>query len=163
MKKNYKPLLFAATGFIGGTFIATLITILISLTTSLSGENPWQYLPMVPGFEAAVGNQLGAFALQFFLSGLLGAGFAAASLIFETERWSFAFQSLLHFVVLAGIMLPIAWVTRWMEHSLGGVLGYLLIFVAIYFVIWLCYSLPTRRKIERMNRALKENNNKENR
>lgn len=163
MKKKGRPLLFAAFGFIGGTFIATLVTMLISLTTSLSGANPWRYLPMVPGFEAAVGNQLGAFALQFFLSGILGAGFAAASLIFEIERWSFAFQSLLHFMVLAGIMLPIAWFTRWMQHSLGGILVYLLIFVAIYFVIWLCYSLPTRRKIERMNLALKEANNKQNR
>ena len=45
---------------------------------------------------------------------------------------------------------------RWMEHSLGGVLKYVGIFVAIYALIWIVMYGGIKRKIKAMNERVRE-------
>ena len=81
----------------------------------------------------------------------MGAGFAAASIIWELDSWSLAKQSGIYFMIISVIMLPIAYFTNWMKHTVLGVLSYVAIFVAIFVVVWLSQYLLWKRKIKQMN------------
>lgn len=48
-------------------------------------------------------------------------------------------------------MLPIAYVTNWMEHTMIGILSYVGIFVAIFISVWLIQYFVWKMKIKRMN------------
>ncbi|MDY3987364.1 MAG: DUF3021 family protein, partial [Peptoniphilaceae bacterium] len=65
-----------------GVTISYLITILISL-----GWGNGNYLPCVPEFIRFAGSEVHAVILQAVLSGILGAGFAASSIIWEMDSW----------------------------------------------------------------------------
>lgn len=153
MKK--KLVLRGLLGFPVGIALGLVITILISWTI---GDGI--YYPVVPDFALAMGSELRAVTLQSLLCGLMGAGFAMTSLIWEVDRWSLARQSGIYFAAACGLMLPIAYVSNWMEHSLLGFLSYFGIFLGIFAVVWVIQYLIWRGKIRRMNdklRAEKEN------
>ncbi|MCI8853398.1 MAG: DUF3021 domain-containing protein [Lachnospiraceae bacterium] len=126
---------------------------LISIGLSLAWGNGY-YSPCEPQLVQSVGNEVLAVLLQAFLCGLLGAGCAAGSVVWELERWSIARQTGVYFLILSVIMLPTAYVLYWMEHSLGGFLGYLGIFVLIFLIMWVVEYNICRYNVKRMNRNL---------
>ena len=114
------------------------------------------YCPCMPQSAAQAGSEIGAVALQAALCGLIGAGFSAGSLIWEVERWSLVRQTITHFLLSSLIMLPIAYFTYWMEHSLWGFLRYFGIFTGIFAGIWLSQYLSIRRQVAKMNEKLQQ-------
>ena len=94
MKK--KLLLRGALGFPIGIAIGYVITICISLVWAGG-----YYSPCVPELAEALGSEIGAVALQALLCGLLGAGFAASSVIWEMESWSIARQTGVYFFIIS--------------------------------------------------------------
>lgn len=132
-----------------GIALGYVISILISL-----GRGEGAYSPCMPQLEAHVGSEIGAVVLQAALCGLIGAGFSAGSLIWEVERWSLVRQTITHFLLSSLIMLPIAYFTYWMEHSLWGFLRYFGIFAGIFAGIWLSQYLSIRRQVAKMNEKL---------
>lgn len=136
MKK--KILMRGLFGLPTGIAIGFVITLIISICIG-NGS----FYPVTPELIDATGNELNAVILQTVLCAIMGAGFAAASIIWELDSWSLAKQS--------GIMLPIAYFTNWMKHTVLGVLSYVAIFVAIFVVVWLSQYLLWKRKIKQMN------------
>ena len=136
-----------------GITLGLAITILISWAI---GDGI--YYPVVPDFAQAMGSELRAMTLQTLLCGLMGSGFAMSSLIWEVERWSLARQTGLYFVAACGLMLPIAYVSNWMKHSLLGFLSYFGIFLGIFVAVWISQYLIWRGKIRRMNDKLRVEN-----
>ena len=147
MKK--KALLRGLLGVPLGMAMGYLITIVISL-----GWGQGRYVACMPELTALAGSEAGAVGLQAVLCGVLGAAFAMCSLIWEMERWSFLKQSAIYFAITALVMLPIAWVCGWMEHSAGGVALYTGVFAGIFAVAWAVQYLTLRGKIRRMNRRM---------
>lgn len=151
-KKVWKYLGF---GFISGIFISQTILLLISSIISISiQKNIFSAAP--PQLIEQMGNELYAAILQYFLAGILGAGFSVSSLVWQMESWSPLKQTLVHFAILSCIMLPIAWLTYWMQHTVVGVLIYFGIFIAIYVVIYFIIALSTKAKIKKMNQSLQK-------
>ncbi|MCI6378009.1 MAG: DUF3021 domain-containing protein [Clostridiales bacterium] len=111
------------------------------------------FFPCVPAFAAQLG-ELNAAALQAALTALTGAGYAAASVIWEIDRWSLLKQTLLYLAAAAASLLPTAYVCHWMEHSLMGALAYAAVFLGIFVFIWLAQYLALRKKIAKMNAAM---------
>ena len=107
-----------------------------------------------------MGNELNAVILQTVLCGVMGSGFAAASVIWELDSWSLARQSGVYFMIACIIMLPIAYITNWMEHSIAGVLSYVGIFIVIFVVVWLAQYLSWKHKIKRMNECFRKGKDK---
>lgn len=136
-------------GFPSGIALGQIITILTSLVFGDGG-----YYPCVPELISMAGSEIGAVALQAFLCGILGAGFAAASVIWEIESWGLVKQTGIYFLVVSAVMLPIAYANFWMEHSLKGVLSYLGIFVLIFAVIWVIEYAVVWWNVKKMNRSL---------
>ena len=144
MKK--KIIMRGLFGLPTGIAIGFVITLIISICIG-NGS----FYPVTPELIDATGNELNAVILQTVLCAIMGAGFAAASIIWELDSWSLAKQSGIYFMIISVIMLPIAYFTNWMKHTVLGVLSSVAIFVAIFVVVWLSQYLLWKRKIKQMN------------
>ena len=133
-------------GFPVGIAIGYVITVIISICI---GDGFFH--PVNPELVNKMGSELNAVLIQTGLSGIMGTGFAMASVIWEIDSWSLAKQSGIYFMIISVIMLPIAYFTNWMKHTALGVLSYVAIFVAIFVVVWLSQYLLWKRKIKQMN------------
>lgn len=140
-------------GFPIGIAIGYVITILISI---ILGQG--RYVSVRPELIEALGNEVNAVVVQTVLCAVMGAGLAMASVIWEIDKWSLAKQSGIYFAIACAVMLPIAYVANWMQHSLGGVLSYFGIFTAIFVVVWIGQYLSWKSKIRKMNESVKRNN-----
>ena len=149
MKK--KAILRGILGFPLGIAIGYAISIGISLVWAEG-----YYAPCVPELITVMGNEINAVILQTLLSGLIGTGFAAASVIWEAERWSLMVQTGVYFIVVSIIMMPAAYVTYWMEHTIGGFLSYFGIFALVFVIIWAVEVIIGRYLVHKMNRSLCE-------
>lgn len=138
-------------GFPVGVAIGFVITIIISVCI---GDG--SFYPVTLELIETMGNELNAVILQTVLCGIMGAGFAMASVIWEMDSWSLAKQSGIYFSVACILMLPIAYVTNWMKHTAGGILFYVSIFVVIFLIVWLIQYSAWRRKIKKMNDCIKK-------
>lgn len=147
MKK--KIVLRSLLGFPIGIAIGYLITIFVSL-----GLANGYYSPCVPELISAMGNEINAVILQALLSGLLGAVSAASSVIWEIERWGIIKQTGIYFMIASVTMLPIAYFSYWMEHSIGGFLSYFGVYILIFAVLWIIQFVIGKRNVRRMNEKL---------
>ena len=139
----------AGPGFFIGIAIVQIISVLISL---MSGNG--EFIICTDEFIAQIGNEALAAAVQTLLCGIMGSGFAAASVIWELENISIAAQSGSCFGIYAIIMFPIAYVTNWMEHSLSGIISYVLIFAVCFGVIWIIQYFAWKNRIKAINSKL---------
>lgn len=152
-KKIIKRGLF---GFPVGIAIGFVITIIISVCI---GDG--SFYPVTLKLIETMGNEVNAVILQAVLCGIMGTGFAMASVIWELESWSLAKQSGIYFLIACIIMLPIAYIANWMEHSIGGLLSYVGIFVAIFFAVWFAQYLIWKGKIKKINELINKEGRKE--
>lgn len=147
MKK--KIILRVVSGSIIGIAIGYIISILISLIWAKG-----YYSPCVPELKAVMGNEINAVLFQTVLCALLGAGFSVASLIWQKESWSLVKQTGIYFVVISVIMLPVAYLTYWMEHSVAGFFSYFGIFAFIFVIVWLVQFAVAKQTVKKMNEKL---------
>ena len=141
-------------GFVGfpvGIAIGFVITL---ISSACVGDG--SYYPVTPELIGSMGNELNAVILQTVLCGIIGSGFAMASVIWELDSWSLAKQSGIYFLIACIIMLPIAYITNGMKHSIAGILSYVGIFVVIFVIVWIAQYLNWKRKIKRMNECFRK-------
>jgi hypothetical protein len=146
-----KTICRGALGFPLGICIGHVIAIGISIAQA-TGE----YYPCAPDLAALFESELAAIIFQAVLSGLLGTAFAAASVIWEMEKWSLAKQTGIYFMIVSLAMLPTAYFSHWMEHSLAGFALYFGGFIALFIAIWAITYFVWKSKIQRMNTNIKE-------
>ena len=144
-----KIVLRSLLGFPLGLALGYMITIIISLIFA-----DGYYSPCVPELTTSMEREINAVLLQAFLCGILGSGFGAASVIWELENWGLVRQTGIYFTIVSVIMMPIAFVTHWMEHSLKGILSYFGIFFIIFFGIWVIQYVIAKRNVKKMNDVL---------
>ena len=131
-----------------GLAISTAITIIISLNI---GDG--KYYAVTPEMTADCGSEIMAVVIQALCSMLYGAAFSGASLVWNTD-WSLTKMTAVHFLICSAATFPTAYLMRWMEHSVGGVLLYFVQFVVIYVIIWIISYMATKRKIEAFNKKI---------
>ncbi len=151
MKK--KIMLTCLIGALAGHFISSVITMTISL---FAGDG--QFYPVVPELIKACGSEINAVWIQFMCSCLYGAAWAGASFLWKIERWSLLRQTATHFLLCTTATFPIAYFMYWMPHSIGGILSYYALFLAIYWGIWTAEYSCMKREIGRMNERLDKRN-----
>ncbi|MDE6851158.1 MAG: DUF3021 domain-containing protein [Lachnospiraceae bacterium] len=133
-----------------GIAIGYLITIIYSLAWGKGTYSPC----VAPELVKLMGNELNAVILQTGFYCLLGGTYAASSVIWELETWGITKQTVIYFLIGTCVMMPVAYFTYWMEHSLAGFLTYFGIFVLIFFIIWLTLFLVTLHVVKTMNEKL---------
>lgn len=152
MKK--KIILRGMLGVPLGLAMGYVITIVISLIWANG-----YYSPCVPDLVTAMGSEINAVLLQAILCGILGSGFGAASVIWEMEDWGIVKQTGIYFLIISVIMLPIAYLTHWMEHSLKGILFYFAIFFMIFVAIWIVQFAIAKHNVKKLNETLYKKQN----
>ena len=156
MKK--KIIMRSLLGFPLGIALGYLITVFGSL-----GWGDGFYYPCTPELVATMGSEINAVVVQTLLSGAIGTGFAASSVIWEIDTWSLVKQTGIYFLIVSLIMLPIAYFAYWMEHSFIGFCIYFGIFALIFVVLWTMMYVVGRYHVKQINEKLsnvKENQNK---
>ena len=151
MKKEFVLRVFI--GLLGGIVISYLITIGISLAI---GDG--SYYPCVPNLIERFGNEVTAIIIQTVLSAVLGAGFAGSSIIWEMDEWSLLKQTSIYFGIVSVLMMTVAYICEWMEHSVKGILSYFGIFFAIFIVIWIVQYLIWKIRISKIKEDIQRNN-----
>ncbi len=140
-------------GLSGGIVLSYLITIAISL---VGGDG--NYYPCVPSLTERFGNEVTAVMIQTVLSAILGAGFAGCSLIWEKDEWSLLKQTSIYFLIVSVLMMVVAYICEWMEHSVNGILSYFGIFFAIFIVVWIVRYLIWKVRISKIKECIQKNN-----
>ena len=138
-------------GFPIGVMIGCILSIVFSFMYA-----DGSFHAVVPSLTEKMGNELNAVIFQTILCGIIGSAFAAGSVIWEIDSWSIAKQSAVYFLVGGLVLLPIAYLTDWMEHSVKGAISYFIVFVFIFAVIWIAKYLILRSKIKRLNGEFKK-------
>lgn len=136
-------------GFPLGIALGYVITVLTSL-----GLGDGSYIPCMPELVSAMGNEIHAVVVQTLLSGLIGTGFAASSVIWEMDTWSLVKQTGIYFLIVSLVMLPIAYFAYWMEHSIIGFCVYFGIFALVFVVLWAIMYIIRRHHVKQMNEKL---------
>lgn len=144
-------------GFLGfplGVAIGYVITVIISVFV---GDG--SFYPVTAELIDTMGNELNAVVFQTVLCGIMGMGYAMASVIWDIDSWSLAKQSGVYFAIACVVMFPIAYIANWMKHDIVGILSYAGIFVAIFIFVWLIQYLVWKDKVKRMNDGIQNSNN----
>ena len=151
MKKEFVLRVFV--GLLGGIVISYLITIGISLVI---GDG--SYYPCVSNLIERFGNEVTAIIIQTVLSAVLGAGFAGSSIIWEMDEWSLLKQTSIYFGIVSVLMMTVAYICEWMEHSVKGILSYFGIFFAIFIVIWIVQYLIWKVRVSKIKEGIQKKN-----
>lgn len=154
MKK--KLILRGALGFPIGITIGYFITIFFSLIWAEG-----YYSPCVPELVTTMGNEIKAVMMQALFSGLLGVGFGASGVIWEIEHWSIVKQTGIYFLIVSFIMMPIAYLLYWMEHSVAGFLSYFGIFALIFVLVWVIEFSIGKQDVKKLNDKLDKTRDEE--
>ncbi len=149
MKKNLirRCLVGAPIGISISFIIAIIISVII---------NKGEFYPVDPQFSQLCGGELNAVIIQSVSSMIYGAIMAGASVIWEVDNWSLLKQTVVHCLVISLATLPIAFFMHWMPHNVLGAVVYFAIFFAIYFIIWISLYLSIKRKIQALDKKVKE-------
>jgi hypothetical protein len=140
-------------GLLGGVVISHFVTIGISLVI---GDG--SYYSCVPSLIERFGSEVTAVIIQTVLSAILGAGFAGSSLIWEKDEWSLLKQTSIYFGIVSVLMMTVAYICEWMEHSVKGVLSYFGIFFAIFVVVWIVQYLIWKVRVSKIKEGIQKNN-----
>lgn len=136
-----------------------LINQIVGIVRSLAAADG-RYSPVTPAFEARFPSATVAVIVQLVLIGLVGATFAAASVIFEIERWSFVRQGLVHLAVTSAVTIPVC-LYCWKPESASGACVLVGSWLFTYVVTWLIQYLIYRHNIRVLNEKIKAVNGKE--
>lgn len=149
MKKRFVSRILS--GFVIGLAIGYLLSIIFSLIWANG-----YYSPCVPELKEVMGNEINAVIFQAALCGLLGIGFSLASMIWQKENWGIVKQTGIYFAVISVIMLPVAYLTYWMKHSMAGFFSYFGIFALIFVFVWIIQFFIGKKNVKKMNEKLKK-------
>ena len=141
--------------------ICMLINQLVGICVSLSNADG-RYSPVTPAFEARFASTTAAVIVQLLLIGLIGAVFAACSVIFEIERWSFLKQGLVHLAITSAVGIPIC-LFCWMPENAAWAAGLCGSWLLTYVITWLSQYFVYRHSIRKLDKKIKAVNGKETR
>ena len=139
----------AILGFIYGVFIGQTILIIESLFM-----RDGNFYAVSASLLELAGTKIAAVIIQYFLTGIIGLTFASTTVIFEMDEWSLLRQTIIHFIITSIVMYVAGFLCGWFPHTVGSTLAWFGVFVVVYLIFWICFSLYYKNKVKKMNEAL---------
>ncbi len=132
---------FAGTGFLLGMILGNLIAWMTGSIVS-------------PALVDRVGSRAGAILLQTMVSGLYGAAAVSGMLLYEVDQWSLAKATIVHYLIVAVLYVPMALFLGWAESAADILIveGFQLI---AFFLIWLIMCRRYRVEVRKLNELMK--------
>lgn len=134
-----------------GPGITTGIAIVISL---IIGDGT--YYAVMPQLAQDFGSELNAVLVQTMVSLMYGAIWGGASFVWEMENWGITRQTVTHLLIVSLSTLPVAYLMRWMDRNVMGVVSYFAIFLAVYAGVWVFQFSRMKRRIACINRCMQQ-------
>ena len=75
----------------------------------------------------------------------------------KKDDWSLLKQTSIYFATVTSLMMVVAYICEWMEHSLQGFLCYFTIFFVIFIVVWIIQYMIWKRRISIINAKIADN------
>ena len=139
----------AILGFIYGVFIGQTILIIESLFM-----RDGNFYAVSNSLLELAGTKIAAVIIQYFLTGIIGTTFAATTVIFEMDNWSLLRQTITHFVITSIVMYIAGFLCGWFPHTVVSTLIWFGVFVVVYVIFWICFSMYYKNKVKKINEAL---------
>ena len=139
----------AILGFIYGVFIGQTILIIESLFM-----RDGNFYAVSASLLELAGTKIAAVIIQYFLTGIIGLTFASTTVIFEMDEWSLLRQTIIHFIITSIVMYVAGFLCGWFPHTVGSTLAWFGVFVVVYLIFWVCFSLYYKNKVKKINDAL---------
>ena len=139
----------AILGFIYGVFIGQTILIIESLFM-----HDGNFYAVSASLLELAGTKIAAVIIQYFLTGIIGTTFAATTVIFEMDNWSLLRQTILHFIIVSIVMYIAGFLCGWFPHTVVSTLIWFGVFVVVYVIFWICFSMYYKNKVKKINEAL---------
>ena len=139
----------AIMGFIYGVFIGQTILIIESLFM-----RDGNFYAVSASLLELAGTKIAAVIIQYFLTGIIGTTFAATTVIFEMDNWSLLRQTIIHFIITSIVMYIAGFLCGWFPHTVSSTLAWFGVFIVVYIIFWICFSLHYKNKVKKMNEAL---------
>lgn len=95
---------------------------------------------------------------QFLICLVTGFYCAAISVVYEIEHWSLLRATITH-AILISFYLPVAYFAGWIPSGLIPTIGFIIYFIAIYFIIWFSMKHHFDKQAKVLNEQLKQLNN----
>lgn len=111
----------------------------------------------VPGFVTRAGGEIVAAFLQPLLIGWIGFAFAAGSVLFEIERWSFLQQGLAHLAVTLPVFIAVEFLCFGLSN-VPALLSFAASAALSYAVTWFVQYLVWRGKVHRLDEEIRRRN-----
>lgn len=93
-------------------------------------------------------------SVSILLTGLIGAVFGGASILYDIERWSFLKQGICHFLVTAMVWIPISVFLWGLGKYVTTLISIVISFAVTYGVTWWMQYLRCRENIRQINEKL---------
>ena len=137
-----------------------LIGVIISIITSLiflQGD----YYPMIPvSFMGEVYyerfNETIVMLIAVGLWALIGILFTYGNNIFTKTDWSITKQTIVHFLVMLLLFLPLAILAGWFPINVGSIVSFIIIFIVIYVAMWIGTYQRNKHLVTEINSSLKK-------
>lgn len=139
----------AILGFIYGVFIGQTILIIESLFM-----RDGNFYAVSNSLLELAGTKIAAVIIQYFITGIIGTTFAATTVIFEMDNWSLLRQTITHFVITSIVMYIAGFLCGWFPHTVVSTLIWFGVFVVVYVIFWICFSMYYKNKVKKINEAL---------
>jgi len=139
----------AILGFIYGVFIGQTILIIESLFM-----RDGNFYAVSNSLLELAGTKIAAVIIQYFITGIIGTTFAATTVIFEMDNWSLLRQTITHFVITSIVMYIAGFLCGWFPHTVVSTLIWFGVFVVVYVIFWICFSMYYKNKVKKINSHL---------
>ena len=130
-----------------------LINQLVGICVSLARADG-RSSPVTPAFAARFSSDTTAVIVQLLLIGLVGAVFAACSVIFEIERWSFLKQGLFHLGITSVVLIPVC-LYCWRPENAVWAMVLAGSWLLSYAATWLSQYLVYRHRVRALDAKIK--------
>ena len=137
-----------------GLWIRTAILAAVGFMTGLLVGLGFLAITGIREYYTQVG--LGRFALYMLLSGALGAVNMGATTIYSLEEWGLLRCTLTHFLIAMISVCVVGFTLGWLSLREPMTLWMLPACIIVYFIIWLVIYLRYKRRILRINAALRQ-------
>lgn len=139
----------AILGFIYGVFIGQTILIIESLFM-----RDGNFYAVTASLLELAGTKIAAVIIQYFITGIIGTTFAATTVLFEMDNWSLLRQTITHFIIVSIVMYIAGFLCGWFPHTVVSTLIWFGVFVVVYVIFWICFSMYYKNKVKKINEAL---------
>ena len=140
----------ALMGFVYGVFIGQTILILESL---IVGDG--NFYAVSTYLVQHTRTRIAAVIIQYFITAIIGMTFAGTTVIFEIDSWSIVAQTFVHFLITSVVMFFAGFLCGWFPHTVGSTLIWFAVFIVVYVIMWVCFTLYYRKKTKAINDSLK--------